>query len=555
MPTPEGDPGAGPGAREGEGGRPAGVRKRAGGKRTRHPGAGSVTRPDVDFERPRTVLIGALGGEGGGVLSGWLVRAAEEAGHWVQASSVPGVAQRTGATTYYLEIAPRRPGEETRPVMALLPTPGQVDLVVASELLEAGRALQNGMVTPERTTLIASTHRFYAVAEKAAMGDGRFPGERIIEGARALSARAILADLARVTEEARTVVSSVLLGAIGGSGVLPVPREAYERAITEGGIAVEANLRGFRAGWELAERGGEEPPPAVLVAPPAPSPAPAREAGNRPPLPAGLEEAAAALGPALEPIVREALPRLVEWQDETHARSYLERLSRLARAGGEGEGAVLGEAARTLALWMSYEDIIRVADLKSRPERLARIRAEARAGPEALVRVVEYFRPGPDEWAALLPPAPARWLRRVTGANRDPDRFSFGVHLRTTSLTGWLLLRLLAAARRWRRRSERYLLEEQAIERWLGELVRCLEAGESELARELARLPGVRKGYGETHARGVGSYERILASLPRCRLAGEPAAALRGLREAALADPRGEALERALGALPGEDAS
>ena len=55
-------------------------------------------------------------------------------------------------------------------VMALLPTPGNVDLLVASELLEAGRAAQNGMITPDRTTVIASTHRMFAIAEKSAMG-------------------------------------------------------------------------------------------------------------------------------------------------------------------------------------------------------------------------------------------------------------------------------------------------------------------------------------------------------------------------------------------------
>ena len=119
--------------------------------------------------RPTTVLIGALGGEGGGVLSNWLVDTADHAGLWVQATSVPGVAQRTGATTYYLEMGSKASNDDRGPVMALLPTPGNVDLLVASELLEAGRAAQIGMISPERTTVIASTHRLYAIAEKMAM--------------------------------------------------------------------------------------------------------------------------------------------------------------------------------------------------------------------------------------------------------------------------------------------------------------------------------------------------------------------------------------------------
>ena len=59
------------------------------------------------------------------------------------------------------------------PVLALMPVPGDVDIVIASELMEAGRAIQRGIVTPDRTTLIASTNRVYAMTEKIVMDDGR----------------------------------------------------------------------------------------------------------------------------------------------------------------------------------------------------------------------------------------------------------------------------------------------------------------------------------------------------------------------------------------------
>ena len=103
-----------------------------------------------------------MGGEGGGVLADWLVNLAEHNGYFAQTTSVPGVAQRTGATVYYLEMFPEAatpPG--SLPVMALGPVPGEVDVVLASELMEAGRALQRGLVSPARTTFIASTHRVY----------------------------------------------------------------------------------------------------------------------------------------------------------------------------------------------------------------------------------------------------------------------------------------------------------------------------------------------------------------------------------------------------------
>jgi indolepyruvate ferredoxin oxidoreductase beta subunit len=51
-----------------------------------------------EIPRPVSILIAALGGQGGGVLTDWIVGAAEHAGLPAQATSIPGVAQRTGAT-------------------------------------------------------------------------------------------------------------------------------------------------------------------------------------------------------------------------------------------------------------------------------------------------------------------------------------------------------------------------------------------------------------------------------------------------------------------------
>ena len=163
-------------------------------------------------ERPITILIAALGGEGGGVLADWIIAAASAQDYPVQSTSIPGVAQRTGATTYYLEIYPAKASAlgERRPVMTLAPAPSFVDVMVASELLEAARAMQNGFVTPDRTTLIASTHRIYTTAEKMAMGDGRADGARILEAARELAKRAVLFDMQGLAESSGTVISASL---------------------------------------------------------------------------------------------------------------------------------------------------------------------------------------------------------------------------------------------------------------------------------------------------------------------------------------------------------
>ena len=211
----------------------------------------------VSDARPFTLLIAALGGEGGGVLTDWIVSAAEASGLPVQSTSIPGVAQRTGATTYYVEIFPVPLAElgGRRPVLALAPGVGDVDLVVASELLEAGRAIANGFVTTDRTLLIASVSRVYLTVEKMQMADGRYDSERLLKAAEQNAQRAILFDMETAAKQAGAIVNAVMLGAIAGSGRLPVPVEAFEAAIKHDGKAVEsepARLQGRPCGGARA---------------------------------------------------------------------------------------------------------------------------------------------------------------------------------------------------------------------------------------------------------------------------------------------------------------
>ena len=205
-------------------------------------------------ERPITILIAALGGEGGGVMADWLMEAATASGFPAQATSIPGVAQRTGATTYYLEVfpVPKNKLDGKEPVLSLTPSPGNVDIMVASELVEAGRAMQNGYVSPERTTLIASTHRIYATVEKMQMADGRFDSEKVVTAGGVLAKKAVMFDMRKLAQESGTVINAVLFGAMAGSGVLPLSREACEAAIRRGGRGAEASLRGFAAGYDIA---------------------------------------------------------------------------------------------------------------------------------------------------------------------------------------------------------------------------------------------------------------------------------------------------------------
>ena len=205
--------------------------------------------------KPFTLLIAALGGEGGGVLADWIVECAIAHDLPVQATSVPGVAQRTGSTSYYIEMMRAPAPEGAQPVFALNPMPGGVDVVLCSELVEAGRMIERGFVHPKRTTLVSASHRVYTTQEKMQMGDGRFDDERIHAGARALAARYLSVDMTSIAAAHGTVISAVMFGALAGADVLPWPRETCERVIREGGVGVQASLAGFGAAFDMVATG------------------------------------------------------------------------------------------------------------------------------------------------------------------------------------------------------------------------------------------------------------------------------------------------------------
>src|SRR5207344_86166 len=269
--------------------------------------------------KPVTILIGALGGDGGGVLCDWIVAAAQSQGLGVQATQIPGVAQRTGATTYYLEVMPAA-GPQS--VLALNPAIGEVDVALATELLEAGRMIFNGFVTPERTTLIASTHRVLAIGERTAMGDGSFDVGRLLRALKERSKSQILFDMDQAAEESGGVINAVLLGALAGSGRLPIPDAAFEAAIRHAGKSVDSNLAAFAFGRGHARGELEQ---AV------------REHRKRQAAGQGVEdliERARRAYPAMSlDMVEEGIRRLATYQDRRYATLYLDRLDAVNALG------------------------------------------------------------------------------------------------------------------------------------------------------------------------------------------------------------------------------
>ena len=509
---------------------------------------------------PIKLCIAALGGQGGGVLAEWLVEIAESADYLAQSTSVPGVAQRTGATIYYLEFFPRAAAERAgrEPIMALMPVPGDVDCVVASELVEAGRAIQRGLVDRERTTLIASAHRSYSVTEKSALGQGAADSAGLIELARGQAKRLILFDMEAVAEQHRSVISSVLLGAICGSGVLPFARAAFEAAIRKSGISVTTNLAAFADACERAERGDAGP---AGDTGPAPSPEHSDDipAQARSPRLQPLLDRIRRLPRAVQTLALAGARRAIDYQDPAYAVAYLDRLERITAldersqsdgdgaAAGAGEWALSAAVARGLALWMTFEDTIRVADLKTRAARFTRVREEIRAAPGQLFGITEFMKPRVEEIAGTLPAAMGSWALRSPGVSRWLGRLTGGKRIRTNTIGGFLLLCAVGGLRRWRRGTLRYVVENARIEDWLARIERLAPAHYG-LAVELARAQRLIKGYGETHERGWQNFSALLARIDALAGRADGAAVMARLQEAALADEEGLALAKELAA-------
>lgn len=493
--------------------------------------------------RPRaiTIAILAMGGEGGGVLSDWIGDLAEHAGYCAQTTSVPGVAQRTGATIYYVEIFPeasvRAAGK--LPVLALMPVPGEVDVVLASELMEAGRAIQRGLVTPDRTTLIASTHRVYSMTEKTAIGDGQVDSGQLIEACRAASKTLVQDDFERIAGATRSVISAVLFGALAGAAALPFRRDEFEQAIRRGDVGVDSSLAAFDAGFRSATPSAA---PATQQAAPA-----RRETGPR--LRHLAERIHGSFPPRSHDILLSGIERLADYQDETYAADYLDRLDTLRAldaAHGDGTFRLLRETGRHLALWMTYEDAIRVADLKTRRARFERVQRESRASEAQLVNISEFLHPGIEEISDILPARLGRWLVNSGWLKKGIATFAgHGMIVRTTSLGGFLQLYVLAGLRRWRRISLRFQDEHRRIGEWLA-LLPGLASEDYGLALEVAELPRVVKGYGDTHHRGRRHFDDIMSLIPTLRQKHRAAAVVRTLRDAAMADETGQQFAEAL---------
>jgi len=445
-------------------------------------------------ERPLCVVVGALGGQGGGVLADWLVEAAHLAGYPAQSTSIPGVAQRTGATTYYFELFPEK-NPAGAPIFSLFPSAGDVDLVAALEPTEAGRALERGLVT-DRTTVVTSSARVYSTAEKSVAGDGAIGSATILQSLTGAAKKVIQLEVANPFGRD---VNALAFGALIGSGVLPLTEEHAREAIKAVGLAVGANVAGFENGLKAARTVPDLSGLKDLTG------------LNHLPPPPGFENELTSFPESLRPLIGHALARLVDYQDAGYARYYIKRLQSILDADSPAQNHRLtAQVAGRLAAWMSQEDIIRVAQLKTKPGRLTRIRKEVAAKPGELVTVEDFLSPSRDQVVEILPLSLARL---VPGGNGHGDPFGRHLRWRTYSLFGFGIMRFLAALKPLRPRTTGFAKNQQAIAMWL-EAVRQAAQVNYALACDTAELAIWARGYGDVRARGMAQLTSALKDWP-----------------------------------------
>lgn len=500
------------------------------------------TPPAQDRETGQIIKLAvlAVGGQGGGVLTGWIEQMARAQGYVAQATSVAGVAQRTGTTVYYVEMARQ---SDRAPVFSLAPAVGDVDIVIAAEMMEAGRAIQRGFVTPDRTVLIASTHRALAVSEKSEPGNGIKSTDEVRAAAEIAARQLVMANLEQVALENGSVISASLFGALAGSGALPFPRSAFEDAIKASGRAVAPSLQAFSAACDLVA--GDAAPTEAK---------PISVAEHKPEGPALLEQQWQKLCDRLadypEPVRDMALAGLrktVDFQDLAYGGEYLDRVKSVLAVDNAAHDYVLSvAAAKHIANAMAYDDVIRVADLKTRAARFDRIRREMAITDSQLMALTEYMHPRAAEITGMMPEQLGLWFQASEAWMARLERwFNKGRRLRSDSIPSFLMLYLVGGMRRHRLRSLRHAQEVRHLKGWLTASLARVKTDYA-LSVEMIRTRRLIKGYSDTHSRGQGKFDKVMGAAGE--LAGRQDAAdwMRRLIVAALKDEDGEALDGAL---------
>lgn len=466
------------------------------------------------------ILLPAVGGQGGGVLTEWIFQAFLKEGYEVQGISLPGLSQRGGSTVYYLE-ASAASANSHEIIFSQHPVPGDVDVIISQEFLELGRMLEQGYGS-DKTTIVSSTHRIYSTLEKLPLGSGIYSEENLYSIAREFSSEFIGIDalnLAKNHDMSERAVNAILLGALCSSDSLPLEKVSYLSAIEDVGISVEDNIKAFNIGFGYVnarrtanDNKHKETGIEILC--------------NKYGIPdKKIKKVSEFITPLqqriplrLHEILNEAVVRLCDYQGLWYAQIFLDHINRIVdqESNGTDNSYRLTETViKNLALLMSYEDGIRVAELKIRKDRFERIKKDMVIGDKQLFHVVDYLKPDSEEIYGLLPNAVVNPALRLLATSpmaklrRGKPSLTFTQTPVTSSFSGFFRMWLIARFKPLRPYSYRYRKEHEVIDKYLSS-VHFYADVDYELGCMVAKGGSIIKGYGRVRRRTIDTFMRFL---------------------------------------------
>lgn len=228
---------------------------------------------------------------------------------------------------------------------------------------------------------------------------------------------------------------------------------------------------------------------------------------------------------------------LLNYQGRRYTQLYFDRLKRFVGRRDVSD-AMLCEIARLMAERMSYQDAIRIAQLKL---------AEPSRGP-GRPPVVDIRRFRIDELVSALPEIvgdPVLWTMECLGLSHRTVAMKFS----TLGRFGVRRLKIEASLRRWRLLSIRYETERVWVERWLHMIDRSL-ARQPEATAAIVQSATMIQGYGTSYRQGMAAWHQIINGLAKptfdgtLRLPDLTAAIARA--RAAPHDPKGDELRKVI---------
>ena len=236
----------------------------------------------------------------------------------------------------------------------------------------------------------------------------------------------------------------------------------------------------------------------------------------------------------LAPVVDNCIRLLVDYQGTSYAELYVHRLGRFVGRAGI-DAAMLGEIAQLMAVRMSYQDPIRIAQLKL----VENATHGEPTGDRRKFRI--------DELVGALPAVVAEPVLDVL---EWVDWTHAPVSIRFSAASRWGIRRLKieASLKRWRLFSVRYAKERVWVERWLHMIDRSLTR-QPQATAAIIQTATMIEGYGSLYRHGLADWHAIIDGLVKPTFDGvlplsDLAGAIAEARAAVMPDARQIALKR-----------